>query len=57
MLTGPPWGEGIQEWAEKAALAPGGAEYDAKYPDGIPTSMVVTDEQGATPLQALVLEC
>jgi predicted amidohydrolase len=29
VLTGPPWGEGIQEWAEKAALEPGGAEYDA----------------------------
>ena len=24
----------------------GGPEYDAKYPDGIPTSMVITDEQG-----------
>jgi 2-methylcitrate dehydratase len=24
----------------------GGAEYDAKYPDGIPTSMVITDEEG-----------
>lgn len=26
----------------------GGAEYDAKYPDGIPTSMVITGSDGAT---------
>ena len=29
VLTGPPWGEGIGEWADKAALAPGGPEYTA----------------------------
>jgi len=28
-LTGYPLGESIPEWADKAALAPGGAEYDA----------------------------
>ncbi len=30
----------------KMAFEWGGAEYDAKYPDGIPTSMIVTDDQG-----------
>ncbi|MCC6428416.1 MAG: MmgE/PrpD family protein [Phycisphaerales bacterium] len=33
----------------------GGAEYDAKYPDGIPTSMVVTDDQGSTYDSGLVM--
>jgi predicted amidohydrolase len=27
VLTGPPWGESIPEWTEKAALAPEGPEY------------------------------
>jgi len=27
VLTGPPWGESIPEWTEKAALAPDGPEY------------------------------
>lgn len=30
----------------KMSFEHGGAEYDAKYPDGIPTSMVITDEEG-----------
>ena len=30
----------------KMSFEHGGSEYDAKYPDGIPTSMVITDEQG-----------
>lgn len=29
VLTGPPWGEGIDEWADKAAIAPDGPEYEA----------------------------
>ena len=29
VLTGPPWGEAIDEWADKAALEPDGAEYEA----------------------------
>ncbi len=30
----------------KMSFEHGGTDYDAKYPDGIPTSMVITDEQG-----------
>lgn len=30
----------------KMSFEHGGEEYDAKYPDGIPTSMVITDDQG-----------
>lgn len=33
---------------DKMSFEHGGEEYDAKYPDGIPTSMVITDDQGAT---------
>jgi predicted amidohydrolase len=29
VLTGPPWGESIAEWTEKAALDPRGREYEA----------------------------
>ncbi len=29
VLSGPPWGEGIAEWADKAALEPEGPEYEA----------------------------
>jgi len=31
---------------EKMSFEWGGADYDRRYPDGIPTSMVITDEQG-----------
>lgn len=30
----------------KMSFEHGGADYDAKYPDGIPTSMVITDDSG-----------
>jgi hypothetical protein len=30
----------------KMSFEHGGAEYDAKYPDGIPTSIVITDDKG-----------
>lgn len=33
----------------------GGAEYDAKYPDGIPTSIVITDEEGQAHDSGLVM--
>lgn len=33
----------------------GGPEYDARYPDGIPTSVVVTDSQGASFDSGLVM--
>lgn len=33
----------------------GGPEYDAKYPDGIPTSMVITDDSGSTSDSGLVM--
>lgn len=31
---------------DKMSFEHGGAEYDAKYPDGIPTSMIITDDKG-----------
>lgn len=31
---------------QKITFAHGGPEYDAKYPDGIPTSVVITDDKG-----------
>lgn len=31
---------------DKMSFEHGGADYDAKYPDGIPTSMVITDDSG-----------
>ena len=31
---------------EKISFAHGGAEYDRRYPDGIPTSVVITDDKG-----------
>jgi 2-methylcitrate dehydratase len=33
----------------------GGPDYDAKYPDGIPTSMVITDDAGTTADSGLVM--
>lgn len=40
---------------EKMAFEHGGPEYDAKYPDGIPTSIVITDEQGSVADSGLVM--
>ncbi len=40
---------------DKMSFEHGGAEYDAKYPDGIPTSMIVTDDKGATFDSGLVM--
>jgi 2-methylcitrate dehydratase len=31
---------------QKMTFEHGGPEYDAKYPDGIPTSIIITDDQG-----------
>ncbi len=31
---------------ERITFEHGGPEYDAKYPDGIPTSLIITDDQG-----------
>lgn len=40
---------------EKMSFEHGGAEYDAKYPDGIPTSMAITDDEGNTFDSGLVM--
>ena len=40
---------------EKIAFEHGGPEYDAKYPDGIPTSVVITDQGGASHDSGLVM--
>ena len=40
---------------DKMSFEHGGSEYDAKYPDGIPTSMIVTDDKGATFDSGLVM--
>lgn len=39
----------------KIDFAHGGPEYDAKYPDGIPTSVVITDASGKTHDSGLVM--
>jgi 2-methylcitrate dehydratase len=39
----------------KMSFEHGGPDYDAKYPDGIPTSMVITDDQGAAHDSGLVM--
>lgn len=44
-----------RELMGKMTFEHGGAEYDAKYPDGIPTSMVITDEKGDTFDSGLVM--
>jgi 2-methylcitrate dehydratase len=44
-----------RELMAKMTFEHGGAEYDAKYPDGIPTSMVITDEKGETFDSGLVM--
>jgi 2-methylcitrate dehydratase len=40
---------------DKMSFEWGGPEYDAKYPDGIPTSMVITDREGHTRDSGLVM--
>lgn len=40
---------------EKIEFTHGGPEYDAKYPDGIPTSVVITDAGGAEHDSGLVM--
>lgn len=40
---------------EKMTFEWGGPEYDAKYPDGIPTSIVITDDSGTTADSGLVM--
>ncbi len=44
-----------RELMGKVSFEHGGAEYDAKYPDGIPTSMVITDDEGNTYDSGLVM--
>ncbi|QOI99664.1 MAG: MmgE/PrpD family protein [Phycisphaeraceae bacterium] len=44
-----------RELMGKMSFEHGGPEYDAKYPDGIPTSIVVTDDEGATHDSGLVM--
>jgi 2-methylcitrate dehydratase len=40
---------------EKMTFEHGGPDYDAKYPDGIPTSIQITDDQGQTFDSGLVM--
>ena len=40
---------------QKITFEHGGPEYDAKYPDGIPTSVVITADDGATHDSGLVM--
>lgn len=40
---------------QKIEFVHGGAEYDAKYPDGIPTSLVITDSNGGSYDSGLVM--
>jgi 2-methylcitrate dehydratase len=40
---------------EKMTFEHGGRAYDEKYPDGIPTSIVITDDQGQTVDSGLVM--
>lgn len=44
-----------RELMVKMSFEHGGADYDAKYPDGIPTSMVITDDDGAEHDSGLVM--
>lgn len=39
----------------KMTFEHGGPDYDAKYPDGIPTSIVITDDEGATHDSGMVM--
>ncbi|MBX3405845.1 MAG: MmgE/PrpD family protein [Phycisphaeraceae bacterium] len=40
---------------DKMSFEWGGPEYDSRYPDGIPTSMVITDDQGSVCDSGLVM--
>jgi 2-methylcitrate dehydratase len=40
---------------EKMTFEHGGPDYDAKYPDGIPTSIQITDDQAKTVGSGLVM--
>jgi 2-methylcitrate dehydratase len=40
---------------EKMTFAHGGEEYDRRYPDGIPTSIAITDDQGQRRDSGLVM--
>lgn len=40
---------------EKMAFEHGGPDYDARYPDGIPTSLVITDASGRTHDSGMVM--
>jgi 2-methylcitrate dehydratase len=40
---------------EKMSFEWGGSEYDSKYPDGIPTSMLITDDEGTSFDSGLVM--
>lgn len=40
---------------DRVEFVHGGPEYDAKYPDGIPTSVVITDSDGTTHESGLVM--
>ena len=40
---------------EKMSFEHGGRAYDEKYPDGIPTSIAITDDQGQTADSGLVM--
>ncbi|MEO1584393.1 MAG: MmgE/PrpD family protein [Planctomycetota bacterium] len=40
---------------DKIEFAHGGPDYDAKYPDGIPTSVIITDHTGASHDSGLVM--
>ncbi len=40
---------------EKVTFEHGGPEYDAKYPDGIPTSVIITDRDGQAYDSGLVM--
>lgn len=44
-----------RELMGKMSFEHGGPDYDARYPDGIPTSMVITDDKGATFDSGLVM--
>jgi 2-methylcitrate dehydratase len=44
-----------RELMGKMSFEHGGREYDAKYPDGIPTSIIMTDDQGESYDSGLVM--